>query len=74
VTKTNCRALKLFGSYYFSTNILFFTISGSENPRVGLHNMPKYAISAFTPSDSEETKGDQEKWLRYLDSASLNYP
>jgi hypothetical protein len=41
---------------------------------VGLPKTSKQTLPAFTPSISGKTKGDGEKWLRYLDSASLNYP
>jgi hypothetical protein len=45
-----------------------------ESPRVGLPKTSKQSLPAFTPSISGKTRGDGEKWLSYLDSASLNYP
>ncbi len=33
-----------------------------------------YLVPAFTPSISGKNRGDREKWLWFLDSASVNYP
>ncbi len=43
-------------------------------PRIVLAKTSKQSLPAFTPSISGKTRGDGEKWLWYLDSASLNYP
>jgi hypothetical protein len=43
-------------------------------PRISLPKTSKQSLPAFTPSISGKTRGDGEKWLRYLDSASINYP
>jgi hypothetical protein len=73
VTKTNRSTLRLFGCYYLVPNFDFF-INWVGLPKVGLPKTSKQSLAQFTPSISGKTRGDGEKWLWYLDSASLNYP
>ncbi len=60
--------------YYLVPNFDFFINWRPESPRVGLSKTSKQSIPEITPSISGKTRGDWEKWLWYLDSASLNYP
>jgi hypothetical protein len=66
--------MKLFGCYYLVSSFDFFINRVPESPRVGLPKTSKQSLPALTPSISGKTRGDGEKWLWYLDSASLNYP
>ncbi len=66
--------MRLFGCYYLVPNFDFFINWVPESPRTGLPKTSKQSLPAFTPSISGKTRGDGEKWLWYLDSASLNYP
>ncbi len=74
MTKTNRSTLRLFGCYYLDQKFDFFINWIPESLRVGLPKTSKQSLPAFTPSISGKTRGDGEKWLWYLDSASLNYP
>ncbi len=74
MTKTNRTIFELSGCYYFDPNYDFFINWRPEMPRISLPKTTKQSLPAFTPSISGKTRGDGEKWLRYLDSASLNYP
>ncbi len=69
--------MKLFGCY-FLVPIYDFCINLSlEMPRIVLAKTSKQSLPAFTSSISGKTRGDgkmMEKWLWYLDSATLNYP
>ncbi len=62
--------MKLFGCYYLVPNFDFFMNWVPES----LPKTSKQSLPAFTPSISGKTRGDWEKRLWYLNSASLNYP
>ncbi len=69
----NRTILKLSDCYYFDPNYDFFINFRPEMPRI-LPKTSKQSLPAFTPSISGKTRSDGEKWLRYLESASINYP